>query len=239
MLILITILHHPAIHHHPIVTICEYLPYLSIFNFPNALPRDFVQVLHRAIQPREFPPNHSQQRVILTVKVKPALEAATFDRILHSQVANQVMYAFASDHTLQSLGVVLTAGLYWVYHEVDRPSSCELEYLERTIYDPDYVPQMENSTDTESNNSGSSVLSDPPDVLFHIPECIDSILDGRRQFSFDDVPLCKQALDQIASHLKACHSQFWGLQGDGKCATCAAIAIERRERVVREVKLPS
>ncbi|KAG1749575.1 hypothetical protein EDD22DRAFT_1053037 [Suillus occidentalis] len=200
---------------------------------------DFVQVLHRAIQPQEFPPNHIQQRVILTVEVKPALEAATFDRILQSQVAKQVMYAFSSDHTLQSLGVVLPAGLYWVYHEVDRPPSCELEYLERTIYDSDYVPQVENSTDTESNNSGSSVLSDPPDVLFHIPECIDSILDGRRQISFDDVPLCKQALVQIASHLKAFHSQFWGLQGDGKCTTCAAVAMERRERVSCSIQVSS
>jgi hypothetical protein len=29
---------------------------------------------------------------------------------------------------------------------------------------------MENSADTDSNSSGSSALSDPPDVLFHIPE---------------------------------------------------------------------
>ncbi|KAG1812488.1 uncharacterized protein BJ212DRAFT_1369974 [Suillus subaureus] len=153
---------------------------------------DFVQVLHRAIQPQELPPRHSQQRVILTVEVKPALEATTFDRILNSQVSKQVMYAFASDHTLQSLGVVLACGLYWVYYEVDRPSSRELEYSERTMYDSDYVPQMEISADTESDDSGSSgssALSDPPDILFHIPKCIDSILDGRSQFSLDDVPL--------------------------------------------------
>ncbi|KAG2066973.1 hypothetical protein BDR04DRAFT_1105810, partial [Suillus decipiens] len=37
------------------------------------------------------------------------------------------------------------------------------------------------------------------------------------------VPLCKQALAQIAVHLKACHSQFWGLPGDGKCTTCTKI----------------
>jgi hypothetical protein len=74
---------------------------------------------------------------------------------------------------------------------------------------------MKNSADTESNNSDSSTLSDPPDVLFHIPECIHSILDGRRQFCFDDGQFCKQALTQVASHLKACHGQFLGLQGDG------------------------
>ncbi|KAG1790158.1 uncharacterized protein HD556DRAFT_1446314 [Suillus plorans] len=208
---------------------------------------DFVQVLRQAIQPLEFPPHHFQQRVILTVEVKPTLNPITFDHILNSQVASQVMYAFASDDTLQSLGVVLAGGLYWVYQEVDRPSAREFEYLERTMSDSDYVPEMarENSTDTSnSGSSGSSALSDPPHVLFHVPECVNSILDGRSQFSFDDVPLCKQALTQIASHLRACHGQFWGLQGDGKCTTCAAMAVERHQHVVREleqtgIELPS
>ncbi|KAG2065381.1 hypothetical protein BDR04DRAFT_1108525, partial [Suillus decipiens] len=69
------------------------------------------------------------------------------------------------------------------------------------MYDPDYVPQMESST---------------------------------------DVPLCKQALAQIAAHLKACHSQFLGLQGDGKCTTCAKLSAfferEKRERVLKELE---
>ncbi|KAG2075055.1 hypothetical protein BDR04DRAFT_1091876, partial [Suillus decipiens] len=96
------------------------------------------------------------------------------------------------------------------------------------MHDQDYVPQTENSTDTESNNlssPGSSVLSEPPDVLYHVSSspCTHSILNGRRQFSFDDVPLYKKALVQIAVHLKACYSQFWGLQGDRKCTTCVRI----------------
>lgn len=73
----------------------------------------------------------------------------------------------------------------WAYYEADWSSSCELEHLERTIYDSNCLPQMENSADTDSNSSGSSALSDPPDVLFHIPEFIHFILDGHRQFSFD------------------------------------------------------
>ncbi|KAG2070337.1 hypothetical protein BDR04DRAFT_1100296 [Suillus decipiens] len=135
------------------------------------------------------------------------------------------MFAFANDHTLESLGVVLACGLYWVYCEVDRPSSYDI-YVETPMDDPDYVPQMESSTGTESNNSSSpvsSILSETPDVLYHVSACIESILNGRSQFSFEDVPLCKQALAQIAVRLKACHSQFLGLQGDGKCTTCAKI----------------
>lgn len=106
--------------------------------------------------------------------------------------------------------------------------------------DQDYVPQTENSTDTESSGSpgslGSSVLSEAPNVLYHVPSCIFSILNGRRQFSFGDVPLCKQALAQIAAHLKACHSEFWGLQGNGECATCAKIERENYERALKEAE---
>lgn len=119
--------------------------------------------------------------------------------------------------------IILSSRLGCISKLTGRLASWSIWSLEGTIYDSDYVAQMpvENSADTKSNNSGSSASSDTLDVLFRIPECIDSILDGRRQCSFDDVPLCKQALTQIASHLKACHSQFWELQGDWKSATCA------------------
>ncbi|KAG2067203.1 hypothetical protein BDR04DRAFT_1105572, partial [Suillus decipiens] len=50
------------------------------------------------------------------------------------------------------------------------------------------------------------------------------------------MPLCKQALAQIAVRLKACHSQFLGLQGNGKCTTCAKIETEKRERVLKELE---
>lgn len=135
-------------------------------------------------------------------------------------MARRASYAFAADLNLRSLGVVLACGLYWAYYEVDRP----MEHLEKTKEsdDPDYVPQTENSIDTQSDNSGPSALSDSPAIIFHIPDCINAIM-ACNKFSFDDVPLCKQAFTQISAHLRACHSQFWGLQGNGKCATCTAI----------------
>ncbi|KAG1860894.1 hypothetical protein F4604DRAFT_1788753 [Suillus subluteus] len=184
---------------------------------------DFVQVLHRTIQPEEFPPCFGEQRVILIVEVKPGLKRYRFNfsGILHSQVAKQAMHAFAADPNLRSLGVILACGLYWAYYEVNRPFPHELEHFEKTMDDPDHVPQTENSTDTQSDNSGSSALSDPPSIIFHVPDCIDAII-GYDRFSFDDVSLCKQGLAQIAAHTRACHSQFWGL-GDGECTTCTAV----------------
>ncbi|KAG2360906.1 hypothetical protein BDR07DRAFT_1411124 [Suillus spraguei] len=76
---------------------------------------DFVQVLRRATRPQPSSPPYSRQRVILTVEVKPAVEFESFGSILDNQVAKQVMYAFANDRTLESLGVVLACGLYWGY----------------------------------------------------------------------------------------------------------------------------
>jgi hypothetical protein len=85
----------------------------------------------------------------------------------------------------------------------------------------DYVSQIENLTDTQSNNSSCSTLSDPPDIIFYVSNCIDDII-GYNSFSFNCVLLCKQGLAQIAKHTRACHSQFWGL-GNGECITCTAI----------------
>jgi len=71
---------------------------------------------------------------------------------------------------------------------MDWPFSHELLYWEKTMDDPDYVsqPESDNSQDAESDNS--STLSNPPAIIFHSPDCIESLLNGHSQFSFNDVP---------------------------------------------------
>lgn len=177
-----------------------------------------------------------KKRVILTIEVKPGIKShKAFKEILDEQVAKQAIHAFADDQDLKSLGVVLACGLDWTYYDAEQPHSNEMKHWEKTmINDPDYNPETPHpsvSMTSSESSEVSSALSEPPDVIFSIPGCVEDIMNKRVKFSFEDIPRCKQALVQIAAHLKASNSLFWGLPGNGKCSACTGFEQKRDERI--------
>ncbi|KAG0704495.1 hypothetical protein DFH29DRAFT_372824 [Suillus ampliporus] len=88
---------------------------------------DFALVLQRIRPSSHAPAMFQRQRVIVIVENKPArdkiLRRARAFPFAHveDQITRQAVFAFASDPTLNTLGIIIAFGEVWQYSEVERP----------------------------------------------------------------------------------------------------------------------